>query len=184
MIIGLTYLLIRKIEFRRQLCIILKVKASFLTLVIENYTRLNSPLIIIINSKKTNKQILKHCFLKAVVSLNCGRNQKRFKMLENKPIFYLLGIHHSSWMCFSKTTCSGQTKETENCNLQLDLQGRKERRQGFTMILLTCFISQESECKRTQYSKAWETTHQLNLQFPHKESNDSTLLQSFTWFVS
>lgn len=78
MIIGLTYLLIRKIEFRKQLYNILKIKRSFLNRVREYNTRLNSPLIVITNSEKTNKQILKHCFLKVVVSLKTVRNWKRF----------------------------------------------------------------------------------------------------------
>lgn len=79
MIIGLTDLLIRKIEFRKQLYNILKIKRSFLSLIRQDNTRLNSPWIVITNSEKTNKQILKHCFVK-VVSLNTVRNWKGFNV--------------------------------------------------------------------------------------------------------
>lgn len=89
MIIGWTHLLIRKIEFRKQLYNILKIKRSFLSCVREYNTRLNSPLIVITNSeKKTNKQISKHCFLRAVVSLKTVRNWKRFN---RGTAFYVVG---------------------------------------------------------------------------------------------
>lgn len=74
MIIGWTYLLIRKIEFRKQLYNILKIKRSFLSRVREYNTRLNSPLIVITNSEKNKQANLKTLLLEgSSKSENCQK---------------------------------------------------------------------------------------------------------------
>lgn len=74
MIIGWTHLLIRKIEFRKQLYNILKIKRSFLSRVREYNTRLNSPLIVITNSEKNKQANLKTLLLEgSSKSENCQK---------------------------------------------------------------------------------------------------------------
>lgn len=74
MIIGWTYLLIHKIEFRKQLYNILKIKRSFLSRVREYNTRLNSPLIVITNSEKNKQANLKTLLLEgSSKSENCQK---------------------------------------------------------------------------------------------------------------
>lgn len=144
MIIGLTYLLIRKIEFRRQLYNMLKVKRSFLTLVIEEYTRLNTPSIIITNSGKTNKQILKHCFLKVAGSLNTSRNWKRLNVWEKKPTFDRFWGQHSVWVVECVSLRPHEWTSQTNKKLQppaWGTEGKKEKWQGLTIVLLTSSTS-------------------------------------------
>lgn len=74
MIIGWTHLLIHKIEFRKQLYNILKIKRSFLSRVREYNTRLNSPLIVITNSEKNKQANLKTLLLEgSSKSENCQK---------------------------------------------------------------------------------------------------------------